>query len=121
MKSRFFLTQLFAALLLAQTPWALADDDADMKALRAAKCEDLMSEYRGTVTAEKDIRSKMKAESRSTTAGNVAGLAMLATLGVGFFSWHDTSDAEELLEEVHEYQDDLKLVMREKNCPGAPR
>lgn len=108
-----------AVCLLCSTVMAAvhaSPEDADMKALRAASCEDLGKEYREALKAEREIQADMKKQSRQTTGTNLLGLATLATVGVGFFSWHDASDHKELLEEVDEYKAILKQVAGEKKC-----
>ena len=115
MERQTMLAPFLAVALLVLSPGARADD-ADMKALRAANCKELAPEYKSTIEAEKELRESIKSTSRDNVATNVVGAAMLATLGVGFFSWSGAGDAKEQLEEVLEYKQALITVMGEKKC-----
>ena len=58
----------------------------------------------------------MKESKDGTVAVNVLGVASLAILGVGFFTWNDDASAEENLADL---RNDLKIittVASEKKC-----
>ncbi len=68
-------------------------DPEDQQLIDAARCEEIVREYRSHSAAETQIRQS----SAGMAATNVAGLAAFAVLRLGFLAWDDTSDAREQL------------------------
>lgn len=102
--------------------WSAAPDQEYWDAARKATCPELIDAYKTTSAAERKVVAAMKESRDGTVAGNVLGVASLAILGIGFFSWNDDASAEENLADL---RNDLKIittVASEKKCelPAAP-
>lgn len=110
----------FLAAVIAGASWA-ADDD-DWKAARKASCQELIDAYRETIDAERKVVAAIKESKDSTVAGNVAGVASLAILGVGFFTWDNEASAEENLADLRNDLRIIRTVSAEKKCelPAVP-
>jgi hypothetical protein len=96
--------------------WSASPDQEDWAAARKATCPELIDAYKTTTAAERQVVTAMKASRDGTVATNVLGVASLAVLGVGFFTWNDDATAEENLAEL---RNDLKIitsVATEKKC-----
>ena len=94
---------------------ALADQD-DLETARKASCPELIDAYKTTVDAERKVVAAIKESKDGTVATNVLGVATLAIIGFGFFTWNDNASAEENLAEL---RNDLKIittVASEKKC-----
>ena len=107
---------LMLALLTASPLTALANDDDDWKAARRASCQELTSAYRTTTEAERKVVEEMKDTSRATTGTNLLGVATLAIVGFGFFTWDNNHTAEENLADLRNDLHIITTVAREKNC-----
>ena len=111
--SRF---SLGAALsLCAAASWSMVSAE-DMKLIEAAGCDEIIREYRNFSLAEKQVAEEIRQTSNSTTATNVIGVATMATLGIGFFSWNDQVDARTNLAELSAYREAIAAEGKKKNC-----
>ena len=110
--------RLSLALSLAALPHAASAnvDPEDMKLIEAATCPELSKEYRDYVKAEKDVTEEIRNSSRSTTAANVIGIAAMAPLGIGLFTWNDNADAESNLAEIKVYREAIGATAKKKGC-----
>lgn len=66
-------------------------------AARKASCPELIDAYKTTSAAERNVVAAMKESKDGTVAANVLGVASLAILGIGFFTWNDDASADENL------------------------
>ena len=107
---------LLFALLAASPLTALANEDDDWKAARRASCEELTDAYRTTAAAERKVVEEMKNTSRAETGTNLLGVATLAIVGFGFFTWDNNHTAEENLADLRNDLQIITTVAREKNC-----
>jgi hypothetical protein len=62
------------------------------------------------------VVAAIKESKDGTVAGNVLGVATLAILGIGFFSWNDSASAEENLADLRSDLDIIRTVAGEKKC-----
>jgi hypothetical protein len=107
---------LVIAFSVATTLSAASPDAEYWEAARKASCPDLIDAYKTTTDAERKVVTAMKESKDGTVASNVLGVASLAILGIGFFSWDDHASAEENLADL---RNDLKIittVASEKKC-----
>ena len=107
---------LVIALSLATSLSAASPDAEYWEAARKASCPELIDAYKTTTAAERKVVTAMKESKDGTVAANVLGVASLAILGIGFFSWDDHASAEENLADL---RNDLKIittVASEKKC-----
>jgi hypothetical protein len=107
---------LVIAFSVATTLSAASPDAEYWEAARKASCPDLIDAYKTTTAAERKVVIAMKESKDGTVAANVLGVASLAILGIGFFSWDDHASAEENLADL---RNDLKIittVASEKKC-----
>ena len=98
------------------TAWSASSDQEDWKAARKASCPELVDAYKTTTAAERKVVAAIKESKDGTVAANVLGVASLAILGIGFFTWDDDVSAEENLADL---RNDLKIittVAAEKKC-----
>ena len=102
--------------LFSQALWSAYVDPDDQKLIDAANCDELIKEHGNYAAAEKEVAEKIRQSRNSTTAGNVLGIATLATFGLGFFSWDDHSDAEENLAELTAYRIAIAAAAKKKSC-----
>ena len=107
---------LLFALLAASPLTALANEDDDWKAARRASCQELTEAYRTTAAAERKVVEEMKNTSRAETGTNLLGVATLAIVGFGFFTWDNNHTAEENLADLRNDLHIITTVAREKNC-----
>ena len=107
---------LLFALLAASPLTALANEDDDWKAARRANCQELTDAYRTTAAAERKVVEEMKNTSRAETGTNLLGVATLAIVGFGFFTWDNNHTAEENLADLRNDLHIITTVAREKNC-----
>ena len=107
----------FAATLALHAPAALANvDPEDMKLIEAASCEELVKEYRDYARGEQAVAAEIKQASRSTVGTNTLGIATMAIIGVGLFTWNDNADAEANLAELKAYREAIGTVAKKKGC-----
>ena len=102
--------------LAAGDATAKSQEQEDWDAARKATCPELVDAYKTTVAAERKVVAAIKESKDGTVASNVLGVASLAILGVGFFTWDDNASAEENLADL---RNDLKIittVSSEKKC-----
>ena len=111
-----FAVALTFALLAASPLSALANEDDDWKAARRASCQELSEAYRTTTAAERKVVEEMKNTSRAETGTNLLGVATLAIVGFGFFTWDNNHTAEENLADLRNDLHIITTVAREKNC-----
>lgn len=104
-----------ALTLCGQSAWSRIDPE-DQKLIDAASCEEIVREYRNYSTAEKAAEAQIRQSNAGTAAANVAGLAAFAVLGFGFFTWDDTSDAQENLAELRDIRIAIAEGARKKGC-----
>ena len=88
----------------------------DMKLIEAAGCDEIIREYRNFSLAEKKLTEEIRQTSSGTTATNVIGVATMAALGIGFFSWNDQVDARTNLAELTAYREAIAAQGKKKNC-----
>lgn len=111
------IVQVLAASLILSLPAGPVAADAEHWAeARAASCAELVDAYKETVVSERKVVAAMKEASNSATTTNVLGIAAMATLGIGFFTWNDNSSAEENLAELREDLNIITTVAAEKKC-----
>lgn len=111
------ITCVLAMTLLAVQPnAATASEDDDWKAARKASCQELVDAYRTTRAAERQVVEGMKDASRATTGTNLLGVATLAIVGFGFFTWDDSHSAEENLADLRHDILIITTVAKEKSC-----
>ena len=104
-----------AALLMSTTAFA-ADDDDDWKAARKASCKELKEAYVNTLAAEKKVADEIRSSTNATVGTNLLGAAAFAATGFFFFTWDDTSSAEENLAELRNDLKIIRTVAGEKSC-----
>jgi TRAP-type C4-dicarboxylate transport system substrate-binding protein len=102
-------------VLFGRTAWSAIDPE-DQKLIDAASCEEIVREYRNYANAERELDAKIRTSNAGTAAANVAGIAAFATLGFGFFTWDDNSDAKETLAELREIRIAIAEGARKKGC-----
>ena len=112
---RMLATLIAITLLFCKAYAALADED-DWKAARKASCQELIDAYKTTVAAERKVVAAIKDSTDGTVATNVLGVATLATIGFGFFTWNDNESAEENLADLRNDLSIIKTVAAEKKC-----
>lgn len=66
--------------------------------------------------AERKVASAIKDSKTETVATNVVGAAMLAGLGVGFFTWNDDESADENLADLRNDLRIIRTVSADKKC-----
>lgn len=107
---------LAAALSLYALAASAMVTPEDMKLIEAAGCDEIIKEYRNFSLAEKKVAEEIRQTSSSTTATNVIGVATMAALGIGFFSWNDQVDARTNLAELSAYREAIAAEGKKKNC-----
>ena len=114
---RTFLCLSLLALLSfsGRAAWSALDPE-DQKLIDNASCEEIVREYRNYSNAERELDARIRASNAGTAAANIAGIAAFATLGFGFFTWNDNSDAKEALAEVREIRIAIQEGARKKGC-----
>ena len=96
--------------------WGKSSENDDWEAARKASCPELVDAYKTTSAAERKVVAAMKESKDGTIAGNVLGVASLAILGIGFFSWNDDASAEENLADLRNDLNIITTVAAEKKC-----
>jgi hypothetical protein len=108
---------IISAVLLLATA-ARANDDEDWKAARKASCTELKEAYVNTVAAEKKVADEIRSSTNTTVGTNLLGAAAFAATGFFFFTWDDTSSAEENLADLRNDLKIIRTVAGEKKCEG---
>ena len=107
---------LIAIALLSGTTCLAFADENDWNMARKATCPELIEAYKTTVAAERKVVAGIK-ESRDSTVGtNLLGVASLAIIGFGFFTWNDNASAEENLADLRNDLNIIRTVATEKAC-----
>jgi hypothetical protein len=105
-----------AALFLASSPaWSKIDPE-DQALIDAANCDEIAREYKNYWAAEQAAERELRGRHTGTAVTNIAGIAAFATLGFGFFTWDDTSDAQEQLTELREIRIAIGQAAVKKSC-----
>jgi hypothetical protein len=110
-----YLSLLAMLVLPGRAAWSALDPE-DQKLIDAASCEEIVREYRNYSNAERELDAKIRSANAGTAAANVAGIAAFATLGFGFFTWDDHSDAMETLAELRDIRIAIAEGARKKGC-----
>jgi hypothetical protein len=110
------LVVLIALSLQLGNLWATTPDQEYWDAARKASCPELIDAYKTTSAAERKVVAAMKESKDGTIATNVLGVATLAILGIGFFSWNDSASAEENLADLRNDLNIITTVATEKKC-----
>ncbi|MBI2769969.1 MAG: hypothetical protein HYX47_10125 [Burkholderiales bacterium] len=105
-----------AASLLCANAWATSPAADDFAAARKATCPELVDAWRTTSAAERKVAAALKDSKGNTVKTNVLGVATLAVLGIGFFTWDDNADAEENLADLRNDLNIITTVAAEKKC-----
>jgi len=100
--------------------WATSPEQEDWAAARKATCPELVDAYKTTSAAERRVAAALKESKDGTVAANVLGVASLAILGIGFFSWNDNASAEENLADLRNDLNIITTVASEKKCELPP-
>jgi hypothetical protein len=108
-----------ALALPASHAWSRIDPE-DQRLIDNATCAEIVREHRNYATAEREAAAEIQRSKTGTAAANVAGIAAFATLGFGFFTWDDHSDAEENLAELREIRQAIAEGARKKGCVLSP-
>lgn len=111
----FVAVVIAAAWLTSGAAFAAADDE-DWQAARKASCKELKEAYVNTVKAEKTVDDEIKSSRNTTVGTNVLGAAAFAATGFFFFTWDDTSSAEENLADLRNDLKIIRTVAAEKKC-----
>jgi hypothetical protein len=114
-RSLSFLSLLAMLVLPGHAAWSAIDPE-DQKLIDAASCEEIVREYRNYSAAEREVDAKIRSSNAGTAAANIAGIAAFATLGFGFFTWDDNSDAKETLAELRDIRIAIAEGARKKGC-----
>jgi hypothetical protein len=114
-KSLAGLPMAIALVLVAHTARSGVDPE-DQKLIDAASCPEIVREYGNYAGAEREADALIHRANAGTAAANVAGLAAFATLGFGFFTWDNNSDAEENLAELRDIRIAIGDAARKKGC-----
>ena len=111
-------TFIVIAVLFLDSSIVLAyEDEVDWwQEARNASCDELIDAYISTTEAEDEVVAAIQESNASTAATNVAGVASVAFLGFGFFTWDDNATAEENLAYLREDLKIITTVAAEKNC-----
>ncbi len=112
-------TLILTAMVLfcASTSISFAGEDEDfLAAARSASCKELSGEYKSGREAEQKLVEEIKKEKNNTVTTNVIGAASMAVVGIGFFTWHDSENAEQNLADLRKDIDVIKKVSAEKKC-----
>jgi hypothetical protein len=104
------------ALLSGAVSAMAADDDDDWKAARNASCQQLKEANVNTLAAEKKVADEIRSSTNTTVGTNLLGATAFAATGFFFFTWDDTSSAEENLADLRNDLKIIKTVAGEKKC-----
>lgn len=108
----------FLAFIFAFFPnISFAEIDADdIHEIEAADCQELAVAYQEFSEAETSIKSMLRESQTETIVTNVIGVTTLATLGLGFFTWENTSEADAYLAQIKEYMNAIRESASTKKC-----
>src|SRR5258708_27188466 len=109
------LSLLAMLVVPGNAAWSAIDPE-DQKLIDAASCEEIVREYRNYSNAERELDAKIRSSNAGTAAANIAGLAAFATLGFGFFTWDDNSDANETLAQLRDILVAIAARAKKKAC-----
>ena len=116
MRSLFAASALALVLSCVTVLASSLIDPEDQKLIEAAGCEEIVMEHKNFLAAEQELAAEIRQNDNGEVAGNIAGAAMLATLGIGFFSWDDQTDAKGNLAELTAYREAIAAEGKKKNC-----
>ena len=108
----------FWALIFAMYPsisFAKINPD-DIHEIEAADCQELAVAYQDFSEAETSIKALLRDSKAETIVTNVIGVTTLATLGLGFFTWENSSEAEAYLAQIQEYMSAIRESASTKKC-----
>ena len=91
-------------------------DAEDQQTINAATCAELLEEYPDYLAAENELAANLKDRVQTQVATNLIGAATLATLGLGLFSFDDTSDASAALAELKAIRIALATAIQTRGC-----
>lgn len=113
----FCLTMATTVLVLhPDFAWSGEVDPEDQKLIDAAGCDEIVKQYGIHVAQEKAVVEEITRSNAGSVATNVLGAATMAAFGIGFFTWDNSSDAEENLAELRAYRDAIAAAGRKKGC-----
>jgi hypothetical protein len=115
-KKIFTCLGLFFAINFYSGISTAAVDPDDMRQIQAASCPRLIHEYRNYAIAERKVAGELNESNASTAAVNAFGVATIASLGIGFFTWDDNSSAEDNLTEIREIRQAIGEEIARKGC-----
>lgn len=91
-------------------------DSDDMHEIEAANCQELAEAYQEFSEAEKSMKALLRESQTETIVTNVIGVTTLATLGLGFFTYENTSEADAYLAQIQEYMSAIRESASTKKC-----
>ena len=114
---------IFAAALILAAPclMAVGVDPDDQRLIDAAGCDEIVKQHKIHLDQEKALVEEIRRTTAGTVGTNVLGAATLATIGIGFFTWDNSVDAEENLAELRAYREAIEASGRKKGCAIPPR
>lgn len=101
---------LFSTLCLS----AITQDDVD--AIKSSNCEELSETYRDFLEAERQAHEALQESRTQNVIENVVGLSLVATVGVGFVSFSNTSELAAYISEVQEYLEFIRATANDNKC-----
>jgi hypothetical protein len=107
--------RLIAIVVLSCATSAVVADD-DWALARKATCAELVQAHRTTTDAERKVVAGIKDSKASTVGTNLLGVATLAIIGFGFFTWNNEVSAEENLADLRNDLHIIRTVAAEKKC-----
>lgn len=116
MKKIFACAGTILALVFYSHISAAAVDPDDMREIQAASCPRLIKEYHNYAIAERKVAGELNESNASTAAVNAFGVATIASLGIGFFTWDDNSSAEANLGELRDIRQAIGEEIARKGC-----
>src|SRR4051812_20054219 len=116
LNKRFTACLYGIALAVSAASASAAGDDEDWIAARKASCKELKEAYVNTIAAEKKVADEIKSSTNTTVGTNLLGAAAFAATGFFFFTWDDTSSAEENLADLRNDLKIIRTVAGEKKC-----
>ena len=91
-------------------------DADDIHEIYGADCQALAEAYQEFSEAEKSMKALLRESQTETIVTNVIGVTTLATLGLGFFTWENTSEANAYLAQIQEYMSAIRESASTKKC-----
>ncbi len=107
---------LTVALASCANNYSVGVDAEDQLTINAASCGELLEEYPDYLAAENELAANIKDRVQTQVATNLIGAATLATLGLGLFSFDDTSDATAALAELRAIRIALNTAIQTRGC-----